>query len=75
MLVEFDNTFEKSIRKIKDKSLFPKIEKVISLLEATDSLLAIASIKKMSGFKTYYCITDWVTTESELRSYRRAKLD
>jgi hypothetical protein len=46
MLVEFDKSFEKSISKIKDKSLFPKIEKVISLLEATDSLLAMASIKK-----------------------------
>jgi mRNA interferase RelE/StbE len=54
MLVEFDKSFEKSINKIKDKSLFPKIEKVISILEATDSLLAIASIKKLNGFKTYY---------------------
>lgn len=33
MIVEFDKSFEKSLNKLKDKSISPKIEKVISILE------------------------------------------
>ena len=54
MVVEFDKSFYKSLDKIKDKSLFPKIEKVISILEKSNSLSEIASVKKLSGFKVYY---------------------
>jgi hypothetical protein len=36
---------------LKDKSLYPKIEKVISILEKTNSLIELASIKKLSGIK------------------------
>lgn len=54
MIVEFDKSFEKSLDKLKEKSLFPKIEKVISLLEKTSSLNELASIKKLSGYKVYY---------------------
>jgi mRNA interferase RelE/StbE len=54
MVVEFDKSFYKSLDKIKDKSLFPKIEKVISILEKSNSLNEIASVKKLSGFKVYY---------------------
>lgn len=54
MVVEFDKSFYKSLDKIKDKSLFPKIEKVISILEKSNSLSEIASVKKLSGFKAYY---------------------
>jgi mRNA interferase RelE/StbE len=54
MIVEFDKSFDKSLDKLKDKSLYPKIEKVISILEKTNSLIELASIKKLSGFKVYY---------------------
>jgi mRNA interferase RelE/StbE len=54
MIVEFDKSFEKSLDKLKDKSLYPKIEKVISILEKTNSLIELASIKKLSGYKLYY---------------------
>jgi mRNA interferase RelE/StbE len=54
MIVEFDKSFEKSLDKLKDKSLYPKIEKVISILEKTNSLIELASIKKLSGYKVYY---------------------
>ena len=37
MIVEFDKSFEKSIDKLGDKSLFPKIEEAISILEGIDS--------------------------------------
>ena len=54
MIVEFDKSFEKSLDKLSDKSLFPKIEKIISTLEAIDSLNDLTNIKKLKGFKDYY---------------------
>ena len=54
MVVEFDKSFYKSLDRIKDKSLFSKIEKVITILENYNSLNEIASVKKLSGFKVYY---------------------
>jgi len=54
MIVEFDKSFEKSLDKLKDKTLFPKIEKLIVSLENAESLIGIANIKKLSGYKTYY---------------------
>ncbi len=54
MIVEFDKSFEKSLEKLSDKSLFPKIEKIISTLETIDSLNELANIKKLTGFKVYY---------------------
>jgi mRNA interferase RelE/StbE len=54
MVVEFDKSFYKSLDRIKGKSLFSKIEKVITILENSNSLNEIASVKKLSGFKVYY---------------------
>ena len=54
MIVEFDKSFDKSLDKLKDTSLYPRIEKVISILEKTNSLIELASIKKLSGYKVYY---------------------
>ncbi len=54
MIVEFDKSFEKSIDKIKDKSVFPKIEKLIIDLENAQTIKDVKNIKKLSGFKTYY---------------------
>ena len=39
MIVEFDKSFEKSLDKLGDKSIFPKIEEAISILEEIDSLI------------------------------------
>lgn len=33
MIVEFDKSFERSLNKVKDKTIFPKIEKLLLLLE------------------------------------------
>ncbi len=54
MIVEFDKSFDKSLDKLKEKSLYPKIEKIISILEKTNSLIELASIKKLSVYKVYY---------------------
>ncbi len=54
MIVEFDKSFEKSLEKLMDKTLFPKIEKVILKLEKINSVSELSNIKKLSGFKDYY---------------------
>ena len=54
MIVEFDKSFERSLDKISNKSLFPKIEKIISTLETANSLEEFHNIKKLTGFKVYY---------------------
>ncbi len=54
MIIEFDKSFEKSIVKIKNKSLFPRIEKIIIEFENAKSLTDLTNIKKLIGFKNYY---------------------
>lgn len=56
MIVEFDKSFEKSLDKIRDKSLFSRIEKSIEIIEKANNLEDIPGIKKLSGFKSYYRI-------------------
>ncbi|CAD5266939.1 MULTISPECIES: type II toxin-antitoxin system RelE/ParE family toxin [unclassified Imperialibacter] len=56
MTIEFDKSFAKSLDKIKNKSLYAKIEKLILELEKSDSIQDLASIKKLTGFKSYYRI-------------------
>jgi mRNA interferase RelE/StbE len=56
MKVEFDKSFDKSLEKIRDKSLFPKIERIINNLEKAKSIADIPNLKKLSGFKDYYRI-------------------
>tara|TARA_R110002012_G_scaffold185029_3_gene351585 strand:+ start:4553 stop:4744 length:192 start_codon:yes stop_codon:yes gene_type:complete len=54
--IEFDKSFAKSLDKIKNKSLYAKIEKLILELEKSDSIQDLANIKKLTGFKSYYRI-------------------
>lgn len=56
MRVDFDKSFDKSLDKIKNKSLFPKIEKIIINCENSKSLSEIPNVKKLNGYKTYYRI-------------------
>jgi mRNA interferase RelE/StbE len=56
MKVEFDKSFEKSLEKVKNKSIYPDIEKIIFQCENSKSLSEIHSVKKLSGFKNYYRI-------------------
>lgn len=54
MIVEFDKSFEKSLDKIKNKSIFQRIEKIILEFEKSKSLTDLPNIKKLTGFKNYY---------------------
>ena len=50
MKVEFDKSFEKSLQKIKNKSLFSRIEKIILVCEKSESLSEISNLKRIAGF-------------------------
>jgi len=54
MIVEFDKSFEKSLDKVKDYTLLPKIEKIILNLESANAITDISGVKKLSGYKNYY---------------------
>ena len=56
MKVEFDKSFEKSIDKIRNKNMFPKILHVILELEHAKSIQEVKQIKKLTGYKNYYRI-------------------
>lgn len=54
MIIEFDKSFEKSLEKTRNKSLFQKIEKVIIEFEHAKSLTDLPNVKKLTGYKYYY---------------------
>lgn len=56
MIIEFDTSFQRSLNKVKDKSIFPKIERWITKLELAESLYEMTDIKKLQGFSGYYRI-------------------
>ena len=45
MIVEFDKSFGKSLDNLNDKSLFPKIEKLIETVESSITLSEISNLK------------------------------
>lgn len=56
MNVEFDKSFLKSLSKIKDEKSLKRIEEIILSLEESQSLNHVKTIKKLTGFNTYYRI-------------------
>jgi mRNA interferase RelE/StbE len=56
MIVEFDQSFSKSLDKLKDSGVNKKIEHVIIDFEKASALANVKKIKKIVGFKSYYRI-------------------
>ncbi len=56
MNVEFDSSFLKSLRKLKEFQIRMKVERLILTLEQTDALSKIKSVKKIVGHQRYYRI-------------------
>lgn len=54
MIIEFDKSFEKSLEKIRNKTLFQKIEKLIIEFENAKTLAELSNIIKLTGYKYYY---------------------
>ncbi len=56
MKVEFDKSFNKALKKVKEKSIFPQIEKIIQECETASSIQEIPNIKKLRGYHQFYRI-------------------
>ncbi len=56
MNVEFDSSFLKSLRKLKEVQVRERVEQLILLLEQTHSFSKISNVKKIAGHQRYYRI-------------------
>lgn len=56
MIVEFDKSFDKSLRQIHDPIVLRKIKRIIIQIEDSPSLLQLPNIIKLAGFSHYYRI-------------------
>ncbi len=56
MIVEFDRSFLKSLRKLKEIQMRERVEQLILTLEQADSLSKISGVKKIVGHQRYYRI-------------------
>jgi mRNA interferase RelE/StbE len=56
MKIEFDKSFEKSLDRIRNKTMYPRIEKVILEFEEAKSISETQNIKKIAGFRNYHRI-------------------
>lgn len=56
MRVLFEVSFEKDLRKIKDKTLLRRVAKVIEEVKGAEDLSAIGNLKKLTGHQTFYRI-------------------
>ena len=56
MIVEFDKSFEKSLRPVHDTNVLRKLKRIIILIENSPSLLHLPNILKLTGFSHFYRI-------------------
>jgi mRNA interferase RelE/StbE len=56
MKIEFEKSFYKSLEKVVNASISKKLISIIEQTEETTSIDKISSIKKLSGYKTFYRI-------------------
>jgi mRNA interferase RelE/StbE len=56
MIVEFDKSFDKSLRQIHDTNVLRKLKRIIIQNEDSPSLLQLPNIIKLTGFSHYYRI-------------------
>ena len=56
MKIEFDKSFEKSLRRIHNPIIFRRLKRIIIQIENSPSLSELPNIKKLTGFSSYYRI-------------------
>lgn len=54
MKIRFEESFEKDLKKVKEKNLLKRIKEVIDETKQAKDLSAIRSLKKLTGYETYY---------------------
>ena len=56
MKIEFRESFQKDLLRIKDKHLHSKIESALHNIETAKSVEDISNLKKLKGYKEYFRI-------------------
>lgn len=56
MNVEFDHSFEKALRKLKDASIRPRLKRAILSVEGAKTPADVPNLRKLAGFNRYYRI-------------------
>ena len=56
MKVEYHKSFERDLRKVRDRNLLDRVEAVLVGLESSESLDSIANVKVMKGHPEYFRI-------------------
>ena len=56
MKTYFEESFEKDLRKVKDKSSWKKIKEAINGVKSSKNLREIKGLEKLKGYKTFYRI-------------------
>jgi len=54
--VVFRQSFERDLKKIKDRSMLDRVRQVIELIEAADNLQEMPNVKKLTGSKSFFRI-------------------
>jgi len=54
MIVQYDKSFEKSLKSINSQIILHRLKLIIIQIENTSQLAQIPNIKKLTGFKVYY---------------------
>jgi mRNA interferase RelE/StbE len=56
MIIQFDKSFERSLRHVHDPRTLQRLKRIIIQLENSSSLSNFSNIKKLTGFSDYYRI-------------------
>ncbi len=56
MIIQFDKSFERSIRRVHDTVILQRLKRIIIQLENSSSLSNFPNVKKLTGFSDYYRI-------------------
>jgi mRNA interferase RelE/StbE len=56
MEILFERSFERDLKKIRDKRLLKQVRSAIQRVEAATGLNEITNLKKLQGFESYYRI-------------------
>ena len=54
MKVAFETSFARDLKRIRDKHLLQQVQQVIESIQAAATLDAVANLKKMQGYATFY---------------------
>jgi len=54
MNIQYEASFEKDLKKLRDKKLLQKISTVILNIKSSENLLEINNLKKLSGYDSFF---------------------